>query len=228
MSALNVLDYALLASLLVILPARSVWRTWISPLAESTVTSRYRRTLLVVLGLLSLLAANWIFAGRSAASLGLALPSSVYEYGLLGIAAAILAVAATGMLHLHQKPAKPGSMEAEGLEQLPKTMPEVRLAILAAFGLGFGWEVLYRGYLLFALVPVTGTAAAVTLAAMSYAIGHGDKSVLRFAGSAVAAFVFTIAFAATGSLWWLIVVHVGLPLLAAVHGWKRIAAAGNA
>lgn len=222
MSELNVLDYALLAILLAILPLRAVWRNWFPRRTELTVASRYRRTLLIVFGLLSLLAANWTLSGRRAASLGLAPPTSLLEFGLLGLAAAILAVLGTSMLF--QKPALPGSMEAEALEQLPKTLPELRLAVLAAFGLGFGWEVLYRGYLMFALAPAMGTAAAVALAALSYAIGHGDKTVRRFAGSAVAALAFTIAYAVTGTLWWLILLHAGLPLLAAAYGWKRMSA----
>lgn len=223
MSELNVLDYVLLAALLVILPARAAWRSWAPRRPELTMASRYRRTLLIVVGLLSLLAANWIFTGRSAASLGLALPTSLFEFALLGLAIVVLAV--LGISMLFQKPAHAANIEAAALEQLPKTLVELRLAVLAAFGLGFGWEVLYRGYLLFALEPAMGTAAAVALAALSYAIGHGDKTMQRFMGSAFMAFAFTIAYSVSGNLWWLILLHVGMPLLAAAYGWKRISAA---
>jgi membrane protease YdiL (CAAX protease family) len=219
MNELNVLDYVLLAALLVVLPARSLWRTWSPRRTKSTMAQRTLRTLLIAFGLLSVLAANWALTGRSVASLGLALPASTYEYGLLGLAVVILGVLGGAML-VH-KPAAPKRMEeSEAWEKLPKTLQEFRLFVLAAFGLGFGWEVLYRAYLLFALEPVTGTVAAVAIAAMSYAVGHGDKNVRQFAGSVIAAFAFTIAFAVSGSLWWLVLLHAGLPLLAATHSWR--------
>lgn len=220
MNELNVLDYALLAALLVIMPARSLWRSWAQQRTELTKASRYLRTLSVAIALLSVLAANWLFTGRSAASLGLSPPASLYEYGQLALAAVILGVLGTALLF--QKPPDAGSMEAAAHELLPKTLPELRISVLAAFVLGFGWEVLFRGYLLFALEPAVGTAAAVAIAATSYAIGHGDKSVRQFVGSVAMAFAFTIAFAVTRNLWWLVLLHVGLPLLASAFSWKKI------
>jgi membrane protease YdiL (CAAX protease family) len=219
MSDLNFLDFVLLAALLVVLPAQSLWRTWFSRRTALAAVVRYRRSLLIVFSLLGLLAANWWIVGRSASALGLAAPVSTFELGLIGLT--FVALLGAGAMSLHATP-KPGSMEAEAQEKLPKTMEELRLFVAMAVVLGFGWEVLYRAYLLFALTPVAGTAGAISLAALSYGIGHGDKSVLQFAGSLFMAFAFTAAFAVSGSLWWLIVLHAGLPLIAAAYSWKAI------
>jgi membrane protease YdiL (CAAX protease family) len=107
---------------------------------------------------------------------------------------------------------------------LPQSGPEK--AAFALFGLfaGFGWELLYRGFLLMVLVPVLGLPGAVILAALAYGIGHGYQDRAQFIGSIVASFLFTIAYALTGSLWWLMVLHAGMPMLALLQPRKPQAA----
>src|SRR5471032_1066689 len=45
-----------------------------------------------------------------------------------------------------------------------------------------------------------------------YGAGHGFENVKQFLGSIVAAFAFTVEYALTGSLWWLIVLHAAAPV----------------
>ena len=59
---------------------------------------------------------------------------------------------------------------------------------------------------------MTGLPLAVALAAIAYGAGHGYKNAKQFAGSIAAAFAFTIGYALTGSLWWLIVLHAAAPV----------------
>jgi membrane protease YdiL (CAAX protease family) len=80
-----------------------------------------------------------------------------------------------------------------------------------------GWELLYRGFLLMLLTPVTGAATAIILAALAYGIGHGYEKPSQLIGSIVSAFLFTLAFYYTQSLWWLILLHIGLPLFGAIN-----------
>lgn len=56
-------------------------------------------------------------------------------------------------------------------------------------------------------------ALAVVLAAVSYGAGHGYKSFKQFAGSIGVSLAFTIGYALTGSLWWLIVLHAAAPTM---------------
>lgn len=76
-----------------------------------------------------------------------------------------------------------------------------------------GWEILYRGFILL-LTPNTGLPIAITISALAYGIAHGYRSPKQLIASIVSAFAFTIAYALTHSLWWLIVIHAGLPLSA--------------
>jgi len=76
-----------------------------------------------------------------------------------------------------------------------------------------GWEVLYRGFLLQLLPPIIGLPFAIVASALAYGIAHGYKNPKELIASIISAFIFTIAYAWTHSIWWLILIHVGLPLL---------------
>jgi membrane protease YdiL (CAAX protease family) len=81
-------------------------------------------------------------------------------------------------------------------------------------------QLLYRGFLMLVLTP-----GAVILAALAYGAGHGYKSRGQFAGSIVSAFLFTIGYVLTGSLWWLMLLHMGLPLFGLISSSRARKAA---
>jgi membrane protease YdiL (CAAX protease family) len=98
---------------------------------------------------------------------------------------------------------------------LPRTHKEFWIFALLALCMGAGWELLYRGFLLHVLVPDMGTGWAVVLSALAYGLAHGYQDPKQLIGSVVSALVFAIGFVVTHSLWWLMLFHVGLPLLGA-------------
>lgn len=102
------------------------------------------------------------------------------------------------------------------MRELPFPMPGTRTETLAylltMIGMTATWELLFRGYLLLVLTPVTGLPLAVALAAVSYGAGHGYQNAKQFVGSIAAAFAFTIGYAVTGNLWWLIILHASAPV----------------
>lgn len=67
--------------------------------------------------------------------------------------------------------------------------------------------------MLWALSPWIGTVGAVIVAAIGYGLGHGSKRAGSVGGAVVSSFIFTIAYALTGSLWWLMLLHAGLPII---------------
>lgn len=159
---------------------------------------------------------NW-FENHSANQLGLALPPPTAGIWGLAILVGLLAI-----LHIFSKRSETKMSAEERVKQedkvraLPFSMPRTRVEIAAYFitmvGMTTAWEILFRGYLLLVLTPVTGLPLAVVLAAVSYGAGHGFESLKQFLGSIVAAFAFTIGYALTGSLWWLIVLHAAAPV----------------
>lgn len=204
------LDHVLTILLLIIVPARALWRSRSNAVTFEPKTTRYLTTIAMVAGLLCLLAVDWAFAGRTLGALGLApLVTPPAIVGLCLLAVLLFALwRATG-----QKSARMHT-DAGGAEWalMPDTMTEKRLFLLFALAAGVGWEVLYRGFLLYYLEPRVGIPTAVVLAALAYGLAHGFKSMKQISASLVAAMAFTLAYAITGSLWWLILIHIWLPL----------------
>lgn len=206
------LDIALLSLLVVIVPAQALWKSLTErDRAPEPRSLKYGRSLVKVLGLLALLSADWIVNQRTAAALGLSMPPSMA--GWIGLAIAIVALATVGTMSRLKSPSQ--ATEEATRSILPQSPKERQLFLVFTLVIGSGWELLYRGYLLWVLEPRIGTIAAVILAAAAYGVAHGYKDARMFAGSLVAAFVFMIGYALTRSLWWLMLLHTGLPLIGA-------------
>jgi len=205
------LDYALVAILLLLLPAHALWRSLrTASIPVRSRSSRYLRSTVTAALLAALLVTIWSIERRSWALLGLELPAS--NVGLIGLIASgsiLLLLAGTILL---KRPDESSSL-SPGADKLPQTRQETALFLLLTLVIGFGWELLYRGYLLWALTPLIGTAAAVAVAATAYGLAHGFSDPKSLLGAMIASFLFTIAYVLTGSLWWLILVHMGLPLM---------------
>lgn len=147
----------------------------------------------------------------SASDLGLGF--DLQTSGLVGLA--IATVVCLGLVIptlLAKAPAK--GVEAKDADFLKPEGP-VELTHFTAMVLliGFAWEVLYRGFLLWWLVPMVGTILAVLLAGLSYGLAHGWENSSKGVASIISALLFATAFALTGSLWWLIIIHITLPTI---------------
>lgn len=211
-------DYLFAFYLLIVLPAYSLWKSRApKPAASrSTLQGYWRQARFVVVLLCVLGVVSWL-SGHSPQELGLDFPLS--EPGAWGLLAACCLLTA---LHLFGKRAERTTSDEDRskhqavLRELPIAMPgtgtETAAYLVTMVGMTTCWELLYRGYLLLVLVPLTGMPLAVTLAALSYGVAHGYTNIRQFLGSIIAAFAFTIAYALTGSLWWLIVLHAAAPV----------------
>lgn len=205
------LDHILAILLLVILPARALWRSRDKHSSSGSKATRYLTTIGIAVGLLVLLAIDWIVMGREITTLGLGVPVTTAAHIGIGITAVALLVLGVAVRR-KPKPLKEDVASAQQ-ELLPETPTEVRIFFLFAVVIGFAWEVLYRGFLLFYLTPHIGLAGAVCVASITYGAAHGYKTLIQFIGSIVAAFAFTIGYAITANLWWLVILHTALPLL---------------
>ncbi len=201
------LDFLLAFLLLVAIPARALWRGH----AQEAKSVRYLKAVALIVGLLALLAIDWAKSGRSLLLLGVGAPMTGVALFALAVAVLLLAGLALAMRRA-AAPSLEGKRAESGL--LPETAHELHLFLMLTPIVGFGWEVLYRGFLLWYLPPLTGIAAAIAISACAYGTAHGFKSGKQFAASIVIAFVFAGAYALTQNLWPLIVVHTGMPLLA--------------
>ena len=177
---------------------------------------RYIETIAEIVALLLGLAVVATLNGAGAADFGLAWPPP--RAGLVGLLVAALLVAGLVGVTLFLKPRRGSAREDEAMRQLPQGRDELLAYLAFTPFAGFGWEILYRGFLLWWLTPLVGIAGAVVIASLAYGLAHGWKSRADGLGSLISAFLFTIGFAATGSLWWLIAIHTALPLVGLLAG----------
>lgn len=172
---------------------------------------RYRATIAKALFLMAFLVVAARVEGFSIDDLGLEL--ALGTGGLIGLGVASALVIA--MVVATTKASSNGSNEklSEATEIMPQTDQETRVFIFLSVVIGFAWEVLYRGFLFWWLTPMTGVVGAVLIAGVAYGLAHGWENHRQGVGSIVSALLFCTGYALTGSLWWLIVIHIALPLI---------------
>ena len=214
------MDLLLAVALLILVPGFNMWRTLRKrERPPEDRLPRYWRTIGLAGALLLLLAVDWLVTERPPALLGLAFPPS--WAGSVGLVFAIIVMVGLGLYARLSREVAEKTAEREALAMLPRTAAELRVFVLFAVVIGFAWEVLFRGFLLWFLTPIVGIVGAVVIAATAYGFAHGYKGSRQLIGSLVAALLFTIAYALTGSLWWLIVIHTGLPLLGVIAARRQ-------
>ncbi|HXD83080.1 MAG TPA: CPBP family intramembrane glutamic endopeptidase [Rudaea sp.] len=218
------IDYVLAVCLILLLPGRALWKSLRKEQLPPNRPKAYLKTGSLIAGLLILLGYDWWHHARSLAALGLDVPLS--RGGAVGfVIVAIILIAATIFVLVRRFRGAPqkdlsGQAKVSANESIPRSRAELAGFMVLAVLIGVGWEVLYRGFLLWLLVPHAGIVAAICIAAFSYAAAHGYKSRKQFVASIVSAFLFTIAFALSGSLWWLMLIHTTLGLVGGILGYK--------
>jgi membrane protease YdiL (CAAX protease family) len=211
-AAVHILDFLLASALLFGMPGYALLRGGLTGQTSVDKRKRYRKSIAVIAIFLMFLFVDWVSGSRGFAQLGLAAPTTDSA-----IAGCLVALFVPGIVFLAliaksnvQKAAQPDD-QADTI--LPQSRDELRSFVVFAIVAGFGWEVLYRGFLLFCLSPIIGLVPAVAASSIAYGLSHGCKTVTQTMGSLVSALLFTTGYAATGSLWWLIILHIALPLV---------------
>jgi membrane protease YdiL (CAAX protease family) len=204
----------LLASLLLIgMPIYALLRGYSTRHATVGKRMRYRKSMAIIAIFLMILSVDWVFSSRGFTQLGLAAPTT--RPAIAGCLVALFVAIIFFLVLITkcnvQKAAQPDD-QADSI--LPASRDELRSFVIFAIAAGFGWEVLYRGFLLFWLSPIIGIVPGVAASSIAYGLSHGCKTVTQTTASVVSALLFTVGYAATGSLWWLIILHIALPLVA--------------
>lgn len=218
MAMLNIL---LAAYLLVLSPALNMWRS-LRPKSDKPPRALLRRYWSMswhALVLLAVLCCGSWQAGYTLRDIGFDLPLS--RAGAWGLCLAVLLLgglwSAGSIIEKRKTPQVRAENERKLLDSSlpwPRNGAETLAFVISMSLMTATWEILYRGFVLLLLTPTTGMPLAIAISAFAYGIGHGYTNPKQLIASIVAAFVFTIAYAMTHSLWWLIVIHAGAPLTA--------------
>jgi membrane protease YdiL (CAAX protease family) len=205
------LDVFLSAWLLLGLPALGIARD--ARTKDRVRSSQMRRWLAAVCLAASasaVLLCEWRWSQRPLELLRLGLPLTTRGAGCLALAAVLLGgLAVAGV----RAPPRAAAEEA-GLN--PRTAREWSAFLVFVVSIGIGWELLFRGFLLYWLSPRTGLAPAVALSSLAYGAAHGVRNPMRFLSALLSALAFTLAAVLSGSLYWLMIIHAGAPLIGAV------------
>lgn len=218
------IDYVLVVLLIGVMPARALYKDLCGKSNEENRQEKYVGSGAIIVCLLLLLCYAWLHGARSMASLGLDIPLT--NGGTIGLAIAIVLLAglvlvATIAKRKHKERNNDKSAERFSRNPLlPRTRHELGLFLAFALLAGCGWELLYRGFLIWFLVPYVGTVVAVCIAALAYGAAHGYKNRKQFLASVISALAFTVAFVLAGSLWWLMLIHTAAGFAGGIAGYK--------
>lgn len=225
------IELALAFYLVLILPARHLWHD-IRPSnkPKRPLKQRYLSSIRDIGLLLLVLLFTCYWNGYSAADIGLAPPvSGVPLWCLIAAAVAMTALLIGSCIHTHKAtPQKRDETLAKCRESgMPTAAGEFHLFAVLSLFLGAGWELLYRGFLLLALTPYVGTWGAVAISGLTYGSAHGYKSPQQFGISVLSALLFATGYALSGSLWWLMVIHIALPGITAINLYQLVKQSGE-
>lgn len=214
-----VLSILLAVYLLLILPARNLWES-LRAKADQPPRPLMKRYLGMAWKPAAMLAALAVIAQQSGwtpEQLGLGLPMTVAgSWGMLAAALLLAALIVASAIHERKlTPEKRATYHQELLASplpLPQAAQHVLPFIASITIMTAAWEILYRGFLLLVLSPWVGLPGAIVISSVAYGVAHGYTTARQLMLSIVMALLFTGAYAMSGSLWWLIVIHAGLPL----------------
>ena len=95
----------------------------------------------------------------------------------------------------------------EELKITPRTRNELLLFVLVAITAGVWEELLYRGFFIWFLVPVTGVIGAVAISSLIFGIGHIYQGRYGVVNTGLVGLAFAILYLLSQSLWWLMAAH---------------------
>ena len=165
----------------------------------------------------------WGASGRSFDALGLAWPPGAL--GLLGLwlsaaAFAFLLYSSTFGTRNFEDELPRLKRNLDRLKLAPRNLSELAVFIPVAVTAGIWEELFYRGFLMWFFAPIGGPVGAALISSLIFGAGHayqGAGGVLRttLVGLAFAAFYW-----ATGSLWWLMIIHAAVDIFAGVLAYR--------
>jgi CAAX protease family protein len=219
----NPFDTFTLSTLLVlavIVPLIGVWDfqrllRWVAAGQADARIRSYKWTLIMEWALAFGLAGWWILAGRGLAPLGLVPLASGWQWLAigLGVGATIFMIWQMVTVIGNSEKLEQARKEIGDLgEMSPQSARELRLFSALAVTAGVCEEILYRGVLLGALAPLTGTWQAIILSSVIFGLGHAYQGMAGVAKTALVGLTMALLTVFSGSLFVAILLHIVIDL----------------
>lgn len=191
--------------------------------------SSYNTTMLQLWGFTAAIFAVWIWTDRPFETLGFQHTLDAQTMGAWVVAALLLLFSAVQLLQVffsrkvREKIA--GQLEDVGaLTQLlmPRTGKEYRRSMLVAVTAGITEEIIFRGYIIWALSMFVHPWAAGALSVALFVLLHLYQERAGLIQVAIFAAIATVMYLVSGSLWPVIVLHIGVDILNLSLAWKVV------
>jgi membrane protease YdiL (CAAX protease family) len=219
------LDLLLLAIAALVLPVLSIVNgRALARNPDAPLISRYLRTMARGWFVVALIALDWHLTRRPSSVLGLDIPPG--PGGRLGLVlVTIIALAMIFVLLNLRRFIKPERHDAlrtqmRHIKILPRTTVELIVFLGVAITAGIWEELLYRGFLIWFLGSHFGVVAAVAVSVVLFGIGHIYQGWRGAMNATTLGFLFTVAFVASGSLWWVMVAHALVDIYGGLVAWR--------
>jgi membrane protease YdiL (CAAX protease family) len=171
----------------------------------------------------------WWVQGRPFGALGLTPHLGVWDYAGFALALLIGLGMAMQSFSLASAPDEKIARAIKAVHSIkitPNTRGELALFMAMSLSAGFWEELVYRGFLVWFLVPLAGFTGAVVISALIFGLAHLYQGTRGFLTSAVLGVIFAALYLLTASLWWLMAVHAVIDISGGITTFriKRVAA----
>lgn len=220
------LDYLLLVLAALAMPLLSAYtgRQLAKPEARKVpLVRRYWLTVMRGWLIVAIVIAAWLWAKRSFAELGLDDPIGFWGragFGLVLLLAIFFGVQIVRLPKLVGANLAKWAERMEGLRITPRTRDELLVFILVAITAGVWEELLYRGFFIWFLLPITGMIGAILISSAIFGIGHIYQGWGGVLNTGIVGLVFAIFYVYSESLWWLMAAHALVDIYGGVLSYR--------
>jgi membrane protease YdiL (CAAX protease family) len=165
---------------------------------------------------------GWAIAGRPFEELGLGRPGTA-ELAAIGfslLATGLLAYQVTFAFKPSEKDIAGYKRALDAVKLAPRTLKELFVFIPVSITAGVWEELFYRGFLMWFFTPVAGVPGAIAITAVIFGAGHAYQGWKGVARTTAVGALFAAGYVATGSLWWLMILHAAIDIFAGILAWR--------
>ncbi len=231
----TLLDYFLVFFAVFVMPVMSAWagRQLKRRRPGQSLVTRYGWMILRGWIVVAAVILVWAVLGRPFADLGLSPTLNLWDkagLALTAIGLALLPLQLASLSRLSPDKLAQATKTIDRMKITPATRGELAAFIPLTLTAGVWEELLYRGFLIWFLTPLTGIIGAVILSALIFGAGHIYQGLIRVGITAGIGLVFAVLFVLSGTLWWLMAAHAVIDIYGGVTAYRvrRLAAAGGA
>ena len=194
-----------------------------TPPEQRNLIARYWQTIARGWIVAALIMVFWRITSRPFADLGLDWPIGIMGWLGFGLDAIAVVVLAVQLERLPRQLANRLDVAHKALARIkitPRTGKELALFILVAITAGVWEELLYRGFLIWYLVPFTGTIGAIAVSSIMFGLGHSYQGWRGVVVTTAVGFALAILYMTTHSLWWLMLAHALIDIYGGIASYR--------